>query len=102
MAGKTEDGSQKTEVKKWENKSVSSKPEAGSNAGQGSGLAKKKKSKPEIMPVEELAEAEGIKSWEVAGLMRAAGWAPGKQVSKGEFDLALGRFRRRPQGGGRI
>ena len=55
-----------------------------------------------LMPVEELAEAKNIKSWEVAGLMRAAGWAPGKQVTKEDFDQTLGRFRRRPQGGGRI
>lgn len=78
------------------------KPKAERAAGQGFGLAKKKKSEPEIQPVEELAEAEGIKSWEVAGLMRAAGWSPGKQVTAGEFDLALARFRKRPQGGGKI
>ena len=57
---------------------------------------------PKIHPVEELAAAKNIESWELAGLMRAAGWAQGKQVSEDEFDLALGGFRKRPQGGGRI
>ena len=55
-----------------------------------------------LMPVEELAEKAGIKTWEVAGLMRAAGWAPGKQVTKEDFDQTLDRFRKRPQGGGKI
>jgi hypothetical protein len=56
----------------------------------------------ELAPVEELAGHAGITSWELAGLMRAAGWAPGKQATKEEFGRALDRFRKRPQGGGRI
>lgn len=56
----------------------------------------------ELKPVEHLAKEKNIKTWELAGLMRAAGWAPGKQVAEGEFDLALNKFRRRPQGGGKL
>ena len=55
-----------------------------------------------LLPVEKAAEAAGVKSWETAGLMRAAGWRPGKQVTAGEFDLALSNFRKRPMAGGRI
>ena len=63
---------------------------------------KKPATSKELKPVEDLAGAKNIKSWELAGLMRAAGWAPGKQVSEDEFDLVLDRFRKRPQGGGKI
>lgn len=55
-----------------------------------------------LFPVEEIAKKKGVKSWETAGLVQAVGWLPGKQVTAGEFDLALSRFRKRPQGGGRI
>ncbi|MBW2596984.1 MAG: hypothetical protein JRC93_13665 [Deltaproteobacteria bacterium] len=53
-----------------------------------------------LSPIEELGR--DIKPWELAGLMRAAGWAEGKQVTAGDFKLALTKFRQRPQGGGKI
>lgn len=56
----------------------------------------------ELFPVEDLAKAEDLPSWEAAGLMAAAGWAPGKQVSKTDFREKLKIFKNRPQGGGRI
>ncbi|MDY0349050.1 MAG: hypothetical protein RBR13_09520 [Tenuifilaceae bacterium] len=40
--------------------------------------------------------------WEVAGMMMAAGWAEGKQVSEAQFVKALAAFRKRGQGGGNI
>lgn len=52
--------------------------------------------------VETLAAAAGVRPWELAGLMRAARWSPGKQVAEATFEDALNRFRKRPQGGGRI
>lgn len=55
---------------------------------------------PELYPVEEVTGV--LPGWEAAALMAAAGWAPGKQVSKQEFGSAMARFRNRPQGGGRI
>ena len=58
--------------------------------------------KPELFPVENLAGKQGVPGWETAALMRAAGWAAGKQVSESDFQTALNRFRSRPQGGGRI
>lgn len=56
----------------------------------------------ELQPVTELAAAAGVRPWELAGLMRAAGWAEGKQCSPSVFSLGLNAFRNRPQGGGRI
>lgn len=56
----------------------------------------------ELLPVETVAKEAGLPDWEIAGLMRAAGWLPGKQVTAGEFDFALTKFRKRPQGGGKI
>lgn len=61
-----------------------------------------RKEEPQLFPVEELAETANIPAWELAGLMRAAGWSPGKHVAADEFGAALDRFRSRPQGGGRI
>ena len=55
-----------------------------------------------LRPVEELATERGYQPWYLAGLRRAAGWAPGKQVTVAEFDGAVKRFERRPQGGGKI
>lgn len=55
-----------------------------------------------LRPVSELAAAAGLPAWELAGLARAAGWAPGKQVTEADFAAALERFRARPQGGGKI
>lgn len=56
----------------------------------------------ELLPVEELARAKGMKSYEAAGLCRAMGWAAGKQVTADEFDQAVTVFRNRPMGSGRI
>lgn len=60
------------------------------------------KKKEELFPIETLAKDIEMPAWEQAALMRAAGWAPGKQVSKKQFESALKNFRHRPQGGGRI
>lgn len=68
-------------------------------------MAKKKemeKEKEKLEDVEVHALASSVPDWEVAGLMRAAGWAPGKQVTKTVFNDTLEKFRNRPQGGGRI
>ncbi|MDY0348765.1 MAG: hypothetical protein RBR13_08040 [Tenuifilaceae bacterium] len=43
-----------------------------------------------------------VPAWEVAGMMMAAGWAEGRQVSEAQFTKALNAFRKRPQGGGNI
>ena len=56
----------------------------------------------QLVPVEELAAGARLKPWELAGLMRAAGWAPGKQVTVKVFEQAVAAFRNRPQGGGKI
>lgn len=56
----------------------------------------------DLRPVEELAAMASVKEWELAGLMRAAGWAAGKECSPALFARALTAFRSRPQGGGRI
>ncbi len=61
-----------------------------------------KKAGPALYPVEELAEQLGVAAWELAGLMRAARWAEGKQVSEAEFTQALQNLRSRPLGGGVI
>ena len=55
-----------------------------------------------LTPVEKLAKDAELPAWELAGLMRAAGWAGGKQVTKTVFDKALAAFRNRGQGRGRI
>ena len=89
---KTEIGSQKSEEKKSEASMVAPHP-----LGKG-----KKKTEEGLKPVEDLAEEAKLKPWETAGLLRAAGWAEGKQVTKNEFDSVLSAFRCRPQGGGRI
>lgn len=67
-------------------------------------MAKKQqeKIKEEELEVTALAEKRTLPTWELAGLMQAAGWAPGKQVTETAFDDALTRFRNRPLGGGRI
>ena len=57
---------------------------------------------PFLLPVEQVAKGAGIQPWETAGLMQAAGWMPGKQVTEEEFGAKLKSFRQRPQGGGRI
>lgn len=55
-----------------------------------------------LVPVDDLAKKEGMPGWEEKALCVAAGWAEGKQVSQAEFDRALGMFRSRAQGSGRI
>lgn len=62
----------------------------------------KKQNNPQLHPVERLAEAAGLKGWEMAALLRAAGWSSGKQVTESDFNDALARLRARPQGGGKI
>jgi len=65
-------------------------------------MARKQQTKEEELGVTALAEKRALPPWELAGLMQAAGWAPGKQVTETAFDDALTRFRTRPLGGGRI
>jgi hypothetical protein len=55
-----------------------------------------------LHPVEELAEQCGVNAHLLAGLRRAKGWAPGKQVTAAELDEALAAYEGRPMGGGRI
>ncbi|OQY20079.1 MAG: hypothetical protein B6I36_02220 [Desulfobacteraceae bacterium 4572_35.1] len=63
---------------------------------------RKKASAKDLQPVESLAVDLSIPPWELAGMMRAAGWAEGKQVTADEFADALQRFRSRRVGGGKI
>lgn len=56
----------------------------------------------ELFDVQKIAGQRGIPEWETAGMMRAVGWASGKQVTKTQFETALTNFRNRRQGGGRI
>lgn len=62
----------------------------------------RKKAVPDTVDVKVLAKEAGVPDWEMAGLMKAAGWAPGKHVSRDRFQAAVTSFRSRPQGGGRI
>lgn len=69
----------------------------------------KKEPAPNALPEKEieqdvviLAEHMNLAAWERAGLFKAAGWAPGKQVVLSVFTAALVGFRARRQGGGRI
>ncbi|MBF0454952.1 MAG: hypothetical protein HQL72_09100 [Magnetococcales bacterium] len=55
-----------------------------------------------LQPVETLAEQSKVPGWELAGVMRAAGWAKGKQATADIFSQALAGFRNRKQGSGRI
>lgn len=75
----------------------------------GASDAKPVKQKKESAPVKEefsdatvFADGIALSPWERAGLFKAAGWAPGKQVSLSVFTAALEGFRERRQGGGRI
>jgi hypothetical protein len=54
--------------------------------------------KGELSLVEKLAKDNGIPNWELAGLMRFAGWAEGKSVTEKELKAALKRFRKRRMG----
>lgn len=60
------------------------------------------KSEDELIDVEEAAIKEFVPGWELAGIRRALGWAPGKLVTEEEFKSAVKRFRNRPQGGGEL
>jgi len=64
--------------------------------------ARKKEPVEVLQSVTELAAAAAIKPWELAGLMRAAGWAEGKYLAPSVFAKALAAFRVRRQGGGGI
>jgi hypothetical protein len=55
-----------------------------------------------LKPVEDLAAESGMTPATLAGLRRATGWAPGKQVSGPEFEAAAEAFKSRRMGGGRI
>lgn len=55
----------------------------------------------ELFDVQDIADEKGVPGWETAGLMKAAGWVAGKQISEKEFETALDNFRNRRQGGGR-
>ena len=57
--------------------------------------------RPRSTPWRDLATERKLKTWELAGLSRLAGWAPGKHATPAEFEAALARFRSRRMGGGR-
>lgn len=57
---------------------------------------------PKLQDIEKLADLSDLRPWEKQALFRAAGWAPGKQVSAAEFNAALARFKKRQMGAGRI
>lgn len=51
--------------------------------------------------VEDLAAASGMPPHAVAGICRANGWAPGRQVTAAEFEAARAAYASRPMGSGR-
>jgi hypothetical protein len=55
-----------------------------------------------LRPVEDLAAEAGVTPPILAGLRRATGWAPGKQVTAEQFAAAVEQFNNRPMGGGRL
>lgn len=55
-----------------------------------------------VKPVEDIAAEHGIKASILAALRRSTGWAPGKQVTEGEFEEAIKSLSIRPMGGGRV
>lgn len=63
---------------------------------------KKKTEATPLQPVESLAKAVKLPTWELAALRQATGWVDGKAVTQAEFDLAVDRLRSRQQGGGKI
>jgi hypothetical protein len=74
-------------------------------------MADEKKEQPEKVdkavkkeePLIDLAQlGQKISPWELAGLMMFARWKPGKHVTEKEFNTNLEKFRKRPQGGGRM
>jgi uncharacterized protein YjcR len=67
-------------------------------------LSSKSKSKDDVKvdvavqdpTVEELAERLGVKPWQIAGLMKAQGWAPGKRIDESEFKAKLAAWTNGP------
>jgi hypothetical protein len=57
---------------------------------------------PKLQDIEKLADLSNLRPWEKQALFRAAGWAPGKQVTAADFHAALARFKKRRMGSGRI
>lgn len=54
-----------------------------------------------LKQVAELAAMHDLKSWELAGLIRAEGWTDDKAVTNAEFAAAVTRLHSRRVGGGR-
>lgn len=52
--------------------------------------------------VEDLAAGSGMPAHAIAGMCRANGWMPGKQLTVAEFEAARAAYVRRPMGSGRI
>jgi len=53
-----------------------------------------------LQPVEQLAAERGVSDCTLAGMRRANGWAPGKQVTIDEFETAMMAFAARRMGSG--
>lgn len=49
--------------------------------------------------IEELAAANKVKPWVMAGVMKANNWAAGKRLSKEEFDRAVVGWLKSPMSG---
>ncbi|MFA9394790.1 MAG: hypothetical protein ACERJ1_08770 [Halodesulfovibrio sp.] len=58
---------------------------------------KKTDNKPQSS-VHELAAAQKLEKWELAGLVRAEGWTEDKAVTEAEFNAAYTRFQNRAIG----
>ncbi len=58
-----------------------------------------KKVTPELHPVSDLAESDGMPGWKLAALCRSAGWTMDKMVSQDEFDEAQKHLENRKMGG---
>ena len=54
-----------------------------------------------LHPVEELAAESVMPAHAVAGMCRANGWVPGKQLTVTEFETAMEAYKSRPMGSGR-
>jgi hypothetical protein len=54
-----------------------------------------------LRPVEQHAAECNMPAPNLAGMCRANNWAPGKQVTAGEFDEAMEAYAVRPMGSGR-
>jgi hypothetical protein len=55
-----------------------------------------------LHPVEDLAAERGMPATALAGLRRATGWHPGKQVTAEQFEAAMTAYRGKPMGSGSI